>query len=364
MAQSCSCLGLLVKKLPNRLALRVTIPLRRPDLQTPEDLIEEIGRLYGYENITPKPLSITAPAISSDHGKVFERELKGFFATAGWSEVMTYYFYSEKILLSAGLSKNLHLALANPMNPDQAFMRSTLFPNLFRIVGMNARNFNRFHIFEYGSVFRKGENGPEEEKHAALLSFDRTEKSSETHLLRIKGELEAYFSSLSVSVSWDTLVVQPATYFHPTQVANLTLGDKCFGAMGALHPDIARRFGSGGSPVVFAEFSVAPLCAASPESLVYREISRFPLAFRDISLIGPKKVLFSQIARVLKNAGDPLLYSIDLFDVYEGEEERSFALHLAFGHPEHTLSGNEVDACFDQIVRVSEKELGMRLRLS
>lgn len=361
--QYCSWLGLAVKKVPNQSALRVVIPSRRPDLREPEDLIEEIGRLHGYHNILPRPLALPAVPPVRDAAKRFERTLKTTLAAMGFDEVMSYSFYGEKSLDQVETPKESHLSIANPMNPEQAYMRASLFPGLYRAMAVNAKHLTRFSLFEFGSTHRVGENGPSEEKHVALAMFGPSEESETTTFLRFKARLEAFFEMVRVRVIWNELAAGTYPAFQTGRVAHLTTSDgKPIGYVGEIRQELARRLG-GGTRAYFAELFVPVLFNYAKEDIVYREFSRFPLAHRDISLIGPKSVSFNDIEIVLVEAGGPLLVASELFDVFETETEKSFALHLSFGSSERTLAGNEMDEVFNRVVQEAETRLGFRLKM-
>ncbi|MFZ1627090.1 MAG: phenylalanine--tRNA ligase subunit beta [Candidatus Moraniibacteriota bacterium] len=361
--QACSWLGLSVKKVPNRSALKVTVPSRRPDLQGPEDLIEEIGRLHGYHTIAPEPLRLAAVPMQRDRAKAFERVLKTTLAAMGFDETISYSFYGEKSLTQVALPKAGHLALANPMNPDQAFMRASLFPGIYRALATNAKHFSRFSLFEFGSVYQQGKSAPAEEKRLALAAFGPSDTSDTTSFLHFKARLQALFDAARVEVLWNEIASGEWSTLHPARLAHLTTKrGEHLGVIGEINPELTRRLGSG-SKAYFAELSVAVLSNLTEEEIVYREFSRFPLARRDISLIGPKTVSYADLEAVLMASGAPLLVSYELFDVFETESEKSFALHLSFGSAERTLSGDEMDRAFEHIVATAKEHLGFRLKM-
>ena len=362
--QFCSWLGLAVKKIPNRSALKVVVPLHRPDLRAPEDLIEEIGRLYGYQRIESQPLCLPVVPSRRDPAKAFERTMKTTLAAMGFDEILAYSFYSEKNLSLVPLPQAEHLALANPMNPDQAYLRASLFPGLSLAVAVNAKQYDRFSLFEWGRVYRRGDDGPFEEKQVALVTFGPGGDSDTESFLQFKSRLQVLFDTLRVEVIWNEMAIGEPKMFHPGRVAHLTTrSGEHLGFAGEISPEASRRFAVGGSKAYFSELSVQVLLNAAQTELSYREFSRFPRAHRDISLIGPKTVSYADLETVLTSAGAPLLVAAELFDVYETGEEKSFAFHLSFGSADRTLSGDEMDAVFQRIVAMSEERLGFRLKM-
>jgi phenylalanyl-tRNA synthetase beta chain len=363
VVQYCSWLGLAVKKVPNRPALKVIVPARRSDLREPEDLIEEIGRLSGYHHIVPKPLLLSAVPPVRDVEKTFERSLKSMLAAMGFDEVMTYSFYGERNLAQVDLPKADHLTITNPMNPDQAFLRSSLFPGLYRALATNAKHFTHFSLFEFGSVYRNEKTGPYEEKRIGLVMFGPTEKSDVITFLRFKARLEALFGSVRTTVIWNETVAGSPPAFRLGRVAHLTTTDgSSLGYAGEINYELSRRLG-GGTKAYFAELSVPVLSNRAGEEISYQDFSHFPFARRDISLIGPKTATYKDMEMILSEAGKPLLVAHELFDVFETETEKSFALHLSFGSIDRTLLGEEIDRVFGQIVEVAKERLGFRLKM-
>lgn len=363
VVQYCSWLGFSVKKVPNRAALSVAVPARRPDVRASEDLIEEIGRLHGYHTITPAPLLQPARPSKRDSGKAFERRVKHLLASMGFDEVMTYSFYGEKSLAQVEIPKSEHLSIANPMNSDQGYLRASLFPGLYRALAVNAKHFSQFNVFELGSVHRNEKQGPFEEKHIALATFGPKDGSDTVVFLRFKSRLESIFESVRIRVVWNELVSGAFPAFESGRVAHLTTADgQHIGYAGEVNHEWSRRLGSAGR-AYFAELSVPILSNYAKEDILYRDFSRFPLAHRDISLIGPKTCLYKEIETVLRGAGGPLLVSHELFDVFESGEEKSFSIHLSFGRSDRTLSRDEMDAAFDQIVKTAAERLKFRLKM-
>ncbi len=248
------------------------------------------------------------------------------------------------------------------MNPDQTYLRASLFPNLFRSATQNTKNFDQFSYFEYGSVFVDGKTGPVEEKHIGILSFEQETRSLEDSFLRFKAKIESLFEMNRLNPLWDSVATNAPSYFHPTRVAHISIMNESLGFAGVVHDKYTARLGKK-SVLLYAEIPVKTWQALEGSEKVFRGISRFPLAERDISLVGPKEVSFARLKQVIEEAGAPLLLSSELFDVYTTETEKSFALHLGFGSHERTLSSTEMDEKFEQIVREAGEHLGMRLKL-
>ncbi len=361
MVQYLALLGLSVKKIANKKELEVTVPGWRPDLQDAWDLVEEIGRLRGYEALPSiSPLLPLVPTPFSEQ-KQFEHSLKTKLASLGFDETLSYSFYNENCAKESGAPLSSHLSLENPTNSDQAFLRTSLLPNLVLQAEGNARYFETFSLFEWGSVFEKGKSAPLERKKLSLLVY-RPLVKTEAPFSILKGYLENLFESLGVRAESSALAETPPL-FHPTQSAVLSLDGKTVGYVGELHPVTSDTLHLKGG-VALAELDGEILASLSFPEKTFVPLQRFPYAYRDISLIGPKKVLYAEVEALLKEMGGPLLVSAELFDRYIEGEEGSFAFHLAFGLPDRTIKSEEMDQTFDAIVEGAQARLGLRLRLS
>lgn len=363
-------LGLSVKNGANKKVLEVIVPTRRPDLRDEWDLIEEIGRMYGYDKIISVapllPLLMAAP----NPAKIFERRTKEYLAHAGFDEVMTYSFYGEKELKGAFLPQESHLELANPLSPDQKFLRMTQIPVMLRKVKENLRSFDSFDIFEWGSVFAKDPKtgAPEEVKSLGLMTVLQEKSISGEAFFAMKGRVEAMFEALHIDqerILWELPGKFPEfpvlAMLHPTQSAVFACEGRPIGAIGEFHPKTLKAFGL--EPrVAMAQFVTSDLEKLQKKEIIFTPLQKFPFAVRDISLTFHRNVTVSEVEQLLRKAGAPLLKQYELFDVYEQGEEKSLAFHLFFGADDRTLESVETDAIFDGIVALAKEQFGAYLR--
>jgi phenylalanyl-tRNA synthetase beta chain len=381
-------LGLVVKKTVSKKSkntLEVTVPTRRPDLCDEWDLIEEIGRLYGYDKIIPsQPLIKLAPR-AENVLKTFEYVVKKYLAYGGFDELLTYSFYGERDQTAACLPRDTHLELANPMNPEQKLLRMTLAPTMLRKISENLRNFDHFNCFEWGSVFTswqaRGDKKPiiKEKKSLMIVSVHPSKGGRKnvstktgTEFFALKGNVEALFVAFHIkNITFDPLLVSEkipeASLLHPTRSAIVRSGEKILGYCGELHPLVAQNFNLN-ARIALAEFDVTALEASRTTEILFQPLAKFPFATRDISLTFPRilagrSVTVAEVETLFREAGAPLLKQWELFDVYEKEDEKSLAFHLSFGADDRTLSGEEMDKVFDGIVALAQKRFGARLRL-
>jgi len=370
VVQHLALLGLGVKKVANEKRLTVTVPTRRPDLKDEWDLIEEIGRMHGYEKVLPvAPLLPLLPAEINEL-KRFERKTKEYLAGAGFDEIMTYSFYGEKEITAARLPKDHHLEIENPLSPDQKYLAMTSAPLMLRKIADNMRHFDHFDIFDWSSAFavHPKTKDPVEVKSLGLYCVlsEKSEKGAAFYAM--KGKVEALIEALSIKKE-SIKYVSPEKFshipvlamLHPTRSVCIEAEGKIIGIMGEFHPEVLRNFGLE-SRVAMAGFVAEELMSFQNKEILFAPVQKFPYALRDISLTFPKTVTAGAIEALLVEGGAPLLQKHELFDIYEQGEEKSFAFHLSFGAPDRTLSSAEMDEAFDRIVSLAGERMNGRLR--
>lgn len=377
-------LGLKIK-LPLNLPLekgegvaRVEVPTFRIDLKNQEDLIEEIGRIYGYEKIKPiVPMASVTPAKINEQ-RMFERKVKSILANGGFSEVYNYSFYSQKDAEAAGLEEAKHLELENPMNPEQALMRISLIPNLLKSIKNNLKNCKEFNIFEIGRVYwPKSEVLPEEKKMLVGAVVKTTnnlrkttyDKKAESFYLA-KGYADSLLSQLGIANQYyDNFKISPEENFeslwHKTRNAEIKIEgqEKTVGHLGEISTLVLEEFGIFQRVAIF-EFDVEKIKEISETEREYEPISKYPSITRDISMIVNEGVRVADVLMNIQASGGDLVLDVDLFDIFENEKERakSLAFHIVFGSAERTLENKEVDKLMEEITTNLEEDLKVRIK--
>ncbi|MFZ2299904.1 MAG: phenylalanine--tRNA ligase subunit beta [Candidatus Moraniibacteriota bacterium] len=374
-ARYLTLLGLQTKKAAGQKKLDVTVPTRRPDLRDEWNLIEEIGRMRGYDGIAPMAPLVSLTPLVKNPEKNLERRTKEYLAHSGFDELMTYSFYGERDQAAARLPREQHLELENPMSPQQRLLRTTIIPAMLRKVRDNLRYFETFDCFEWGSVFAKGvgKQGVTEKKSLAFVSI-QTKKgvrgnasatAGESFFI-LKGKMSAFLDAFHIEdVMFEPLSevsgMPGVVMLHPTRSATIRSGKTILGVVGELHPSVARDYGLD-SRVACAELDTSILAAVREREIIFKPLPKFPFAVRDISLTFPRTVTVDKVERLLREAGAPLLKQCELFDIYEQGEEKSLAFHLSFGADDRTLSSEEMDSAFDRIVALAKDRFEARLR--
>ena len=322
--------------------LSIIVPTFRRDLHAQEDLIEEIGRLYGYDHIAPQAPSVSLASPALPEQRVFERRLKDALVLAGSCEVLSYSFYRRETATIFGLPEEKHFSLQNPMNPDQQLFQSNLVPNTLEKVRENLRHFDTVALFEVGKAYEKGEGGAVLEK-KYLVVFE----SGEDAFFRLKGRIEAVCESLHIENIVFRVAQNLPAYFHTTRTADVVARGKLIGRLGEISPFIAKEVKLK-KRVAFFEAEVGELCSVVSKNIRYTLLPKYPFVWRDMSLSVPKDVLVGDVTRALQKAIGKSLREAEIFDVYDKDGERSIAYHLAFGDDDRTLTKEEVEEMFQK----------------
>ncbi|WP_166264484.1 phenylalanine--tRNA ligase subunit beta [Marinobacter caseinilyticus] len=345
---------------------RVRVPSFRPDISIEVDLIEEIGRIFGYKNLPVTQVEGSLELRPEPEAMRPISAIQDFFVSQGYQEAITYSFVDPKI---QGLIDPGHqgIALANPISADLAVMRTTLWSGLLKTVGYNQkRQQSRVRLFETGLRFiRNGDGIDQQPMLAGVVTGDQLPENwangrRNADFFDVKGELESLFRLLGVSVDFSA-GQHPA--LHPGQTAELQLNGQSVGWFGVLHPQVQKSLDLNGTILVFELFLNPVLSGYVPN---FKEFSKYPEVRRDLAIIIGSDVAFADVERVVKQYAGERLTALRAFDVYEGESlgegNRSLALSLFWQHPERTLNDDEVHALFDSVITALQKELEATLR--
>ena len=308
--------------------IQVTPPSWRPDLEREIDLIEELGRVHGYEKI-PEQLPVGNTPVGGVHGKLlFFDRLREALVRAGFVQIVSHSL-RDVHLLDAPVP---HVKPKNPASPEMAILRNSLLPCL---ADAAVRNGGRdLHLFEVGVVFSEGKGGPVENMEIAVLATGalaptgwQRDVQSHADFFSLKGALEAALDSISVRVRFEAEQNDDSRY-HPTRHAGVFVGGNRIGSIGQIHPSAAESLG------LSHETNLAQLDLSAIDSsaeIEYRPISRNPSVRRDISFEIDKEIPYERIEQAITDSCGPELERHWLFDVYEGKgiAEGSHSLSVA-----------------------------------
>ncbi len=349
--------------------LLCTVPTRRRDLRTQEDLIEEVGRIYGYDKIKPVALREAVQTPHRNEQRFLERRLKEVAVQSGFSEIRSYSFYSRKDLEAIGLGNIPHLELLNPASPEQQAMRDTLVPSLLKAGRKNLSHFKEVRIFEVGRVYKKfNETLPEEKVYLGGAVLTKDNKGEQFYELKglVDNLLEAFgISDYYYDDEFSEEESGKLPNLHPSRRALIkNSAGEVLGYLGEVDKKTAKHFGLKNVRGAVAELDVEKLHREIQEVTAFEALAKFPFVERDLSMIVPEKLRVKEVEDVLYQAGQPLLQDVDLFDLYQNKEtgERSMAFHLVFGDKERTLQSKEIDEKIDEIIETVEDKLGVEVR--
>ncbi len=342
------------------------IPSFRFDIAIEADLIEEVARLYGYNNLPVQQLNLPANFIPSPEAHTPLMRLKYQMVALGYQEAITYSFTSEES--QQWFTDNASVAVKNPISADMSVMRNALLPGLLLSLEYNLnRQMPRVRLFESGMTFNPGAGEVEQTlKFAGLICGNLQDEhwanaQASVDFFDIKGDVESLFAVAGIN-DLSFTACQPKG-FHPGQAASINVDHKEVGVVGALHPQLLKKFGITQSVFVF-ELSLDILKKGNVTN--FTPISRFPSVRRDLAFIVEETVNADDLVSLIKKEGGEFLTDCILFDLYTGtgveEGMKSLALGLVFQHPDKSLNDTEVQSTVDVVVSTISQRYGAILR--
>ncbi len=363
--------------------LKVVVPTFRIDINIPEDLIEEIGRIYGYEKIpaTFPIISLVPPKRNLD---IFWEDLtKNILKEVGFCEVYNYSFISESDKRIFSLKKTSLIEVENPIKEDFKYLRPSLIPNLLKNVEKNQRDFEKIKIFELGRIFRKiskfssrSDSSSSREMKTWMKNKKQEEKRQLTvavtgeEFYQLKGVVDVLLNKLGISNVWydeyqPTPEESKISIWHSKKCAEIKINHEEIGFLGEISPKIIETLRINKKIVVF-NIDFEKLSKLASEEHEYRPISRYPAAIRDLAVLVPPETRVEEVLNKIETAGGFLIYDIDLFDIYQGQElpqgKKNLAFHIIYQAKDRTLSSKEIDELQNKIIKTLEKEPEWQVR--
>jgi phenylalanyl-tRNA synthetase beta chain len=346
----------------------VNVPPYRSDISIPEDLVEEVARIHGYEYIPMLAMPLSVPSAPVNDQGVFLNAVRQHFSDAGLHEVVSYSFVEPELQqrLNPGVEPQ---ALQNPMTAEMAVMRTSLWPGLLNTLRYNqSRQQARVRLFEAGTVFLQTDDGLiQPTRVAGLLAGDAYplqwgQASRAVDFYDLKGVLEGCFQALRPS---DTFTFQPEVHetLHPGQSAGIYLNNVRLGCLGALHPALKQALDISSNVYLFE----LELDKFSTKNIVQAQaISKFPEIRRDLALVTKETIPAAAIQDTIKSVAGDWLKTGFVFDVYQGKGvapgHKSIAVALYLQHPTRTLVDDEVNALLARVMTALKDQLGVELR--
>ncbi len=366
-------------------AIRALTPDHRLDIEEgvagKAELIEEVARVYGYDNIPEARMADLLPPQKSNIELEKDERVRDLLVAAGLQEVINYRWTTperESRLNPPGAEPDdrPYVKIANPLAYEKTFLRHSVMASVIDTAERNARNRARLALFEIGPVFLHGEEPglPEEKKHLAIVLAGQREISgwqaadtAAMDFFDLKGVLEELLNGLRLPDVHFEAGRHPA--FHPGKCARIMVGGKQVGSFGELHPQVRSRYdwpATFKAPVLAADVDIDALYPLIPALFQTTDTPTFPPVLEDLAIVVDEKAPAAEIAKLIKQTGGKLLTDVRLFDLFRSEQigagKKSLAYSLTYQAPDRTLKDEEVKQLRGKIIRRLEQELGAKLR--
>lgn len=357
-------LGFVMTKLGKE--YHATVPYWRDhDIENSVDFVEEVARIYGYDNFPASLPSGKLTLVPEDPLLIWERRIKQILSGAGFTEAYSFAFLSEDQLTKFDLSAKFAVKIKNPLSVDQSFLRPSLIPSMITTIEQNQHRFPQADLFEIAPVYilKKGDL-PDEPLHLLMACYG---KDGQELFLRAKGALERLMREVGID-DWSLKRVRdPSDYiarYHDGRVAGISVGKNQVGEIGQISDRLTKEFGLD-VDCVLVDIRGNEFFYACNSIKSFKPIPQFPEVKRDLAFVLDEKIEYEKIEEKLKKSS-PLIEVIELFDVYRGkgveEGKKSLAIHLSFRSDERTLESKEVDEEVEKIRVVLKDEFRAILR--
>ena len=357
----------------------VTAPTVRQDIEIEEDIVEEVARLYGYDN-----LPVTIPKGNNEASQSYERDIKDLardtMCAMGANEIQTYSFVSPKSVDNVRIDEDswerAFVKILNPLGEDTSVMRTILTPQMLEVMGRNySRNLEAMKAFEIGNTFMANMMDPK------ALPYESDNMSiglygPRENFFTLKGMIEELLNKLGIR---NVKYVPETEYgvYHPGRCARIVAAHKVqlengpadeeveLGIMGEVHPDVAEKYGIG-VRCYAAELMFENVTELADTEKVYSPLPKYPAMTRDIALLADEDMTVDRIEDVIWEAGTEILKGIKLFDIYRGKQvqegKKSMAFSLTYRAADRTLTDEEVQAVHGKVLDALKEKLGVTLR--
>lgn len=347
-------------------SVTVEAPSFRPDLNIPEDLIEEVARIYGYNKIPETVPSgrLMPPGKPPLHD--LGKEIKRFLRGRGFNEVYNYSFLSKNLFSKVGLSAQEHIEIENPLSQDQQYLRTEHVSSLLKNVADNQKNFSEIRLFELAEVYFPDKKTPQEP--SLLSGVVAGEKDG---FLITKGVLGQLLLELNIEFKTEILKKEGKNdclywqMYNQKQALKFLAQNKIVATLFSVPENVLARFDLD-LKVSFFTVSVENILKFRSAVKKFSSLPRYPSVMLDLAFIVDQKILYQDIEAEVKKAGKPLLQKVELFDIYTGKQimanKKSLAMHLVYRSNERTLSLEEAQAIHSKIINKLESNFNAQIR--
>ncbi|MCH8741445.1 phenylalanine--tRNA ligase subunit beta [Patescibacteria group bacterium] len=369
-------------------SILVEVPSFRLDISLPEDLIEEIGRISGFNKLPVVFPQVALIPPKRNREGFWKEMVKNALKEASFAEVYNYSFVGEKLKAALSYQNRDIIEIENPASEEQKYLRPSLTPNLLKNVKDNFRYFDEIRIFELGKIFIKNpafvpKNRTPADKQKPKGSGQIIEKRMLTGLIarkggssyaddfyRLKGMIDSLLHKMGISNIWyDEYQPVPKdsrfSIWQSKGSAEIKIDQKEIGFLGGISPKILNKLKIKGSVLLF-DIDFELLSQLFSEEYEFMPISRYPAAVRDLAILVPRGIKVVEVLNRINIGGGILVRDVDLFDMYEGDElpegKKNLAFHIIYQSDDHTLLSREIDEVHNKIIKSLEKEVEWQVR--
>ena len=351
----------------------VAVPPRRWDISIYADILEEVARIYGYDNL-PETLPITPALPTALTPKQHTMRItRRFMEGAGLTQNISYVLTTAEKAREYAVEDKEGIRLAWPMSEDRSTLRMNLLSTLLDNAAYNvARKNTDIQFYEIGRVFFPSADSVlpiEAERLAGVMTGMAYQKdwqmaAEPVNFYHAKGVLDGYFETMGLSDQIRFEAAKDLKWMHPGRTAAVYLGDAYIGYVGQVHPATTNAYDL--KETYAFEIDFEAIIAAPKEVITQQPIPKFPGVTRDVALLVDETVTHQQIVKTIKENGGKFLKDVHLFDIYQGkgieDGKKSVAYSMSFLNPEATLVDEDINKAFTKLVAALETECGAAIR--
>ncbi|OGJ51317.1 phenylalanine--tRNA ligase subunit beta [Candidatus Peregrinibacteria bacterium RIFOXYB2_FULL_33_20] len=338
--------------------LKIKVPFFRAtkDISIEDDIVEEIARIYGYENIKPSLPQFPIKTPNDNYERIRTHQARRILSLGlGFNEAMNYSFYSQADFQNSLLAEKDHLKVENYLSLDQTHLRVSLIPNLLKSVFQNQKYQEEFKIFEIGRTYiETGEFMPKEEKNIGAIIANQSKNYKKEIFYEAKGAVEIFLRIFAVKGARIVSAKNPPTYAHPKKCAEIMIGKDNFGYVYCLNPVVKKNYELEGEVAAF-ELNLSKLAQLGESLAKYKPLPKYPGINIDVSVVIHKAKTIAEITEVIRKADKVLIKDIKLFDVYEdknlGDDKKALAFSILLQAEDRTLTDEEMVRVQSQVFK-------------
>lgn len=366
-------LGFKSKKSAKELSVKVPSWRATRDISIPEDLIEEVARIYGYDELKPRMPLIPLGTPKTGAERRIERKIKQILALGGgMNEVYNYSFLSKKDLRKSGFPEKNLIELANAISKELEILRPSLIPGLLKNIEQNLKYFDEFNLFEIGRIFfvEDSEFRASDESKEFLprqnyyLAGCVIEEKNETPFYRTKKIAENLFDELRLEVDFGEIKSIPE-WIHPARNSEIKIKGSSVGLIGEINPLVLNNFGVKARVGVF-EIDLGKVYLAERQEIKYQPLAKYPEAKLDLAIVVEEKERWGDIKKAILEVNNKIVRSVELFDIYRGKGmgagKKSLAFHIVYRADDRTLETEEVEEIQNRIIKKLEEKFKAEIR--